>query len=200
MSSQAMYTRFERLWHWSQAGLIIFLLLTGFEVHGSYTLFGFGKAVALHRLAAWALIGLWILAWFWHLTTGEWKQYIPSTPERILAQTRYYAFGIFQGKPHPFHKDKQHKLNPLQSLTYLSLHVLIGPAIWISGLFYLFSAQWQHSATFAWLPLSVVAIVHTAAAFLTLAFLIAHVYLALTMDEKPFASLRAMITGNEPAD
>ena len=199
MTSQPLYGRFERFWHWSQAVLIIFMLISGFEVHGSYTLLGFEKAAGLHRIAAWLLIGLWVFAWFWHLTTGEWKQYIPSTPARIMAQIRYYAFGIFQGKPHPFHKDKAHKLNPLQSLAYLSLHVLIGPAIWISGLLYLFHAQWQGSAVLGWLPMSVVALVHTAAAFLMLAFLIAHLYLALTMDEKPLASLKAMISGDEPA-
>ena len=40
---------FERFWHWSQAGLIIFLLITGFEIHGSYKLFGFETAVNTHR-------------------------------------------------------------------------------------------------------------------------------------------------------
>ncbi|TCS69019.1 cytochrome b561-like protein, partial [Sulfuritortus calidifontis] len=50
---------FERFWHWSQAALIITLLLTGFEVHGSYALFGFEKAVNTHTIAAWTLVGLW---------------------------------------------------------------------------------------------------------------------------------------------
>mgnify|MGYP003572779632 CR=1 FL=1 len=36
-----IFKRFERFWHWSQAALIITMLVTGFEVHGSYTLFGF---------------------------------------------------------------------------------------------------------------------------------------------------------------
>ena len=43
-----IFKRFERFWHWSQAALIIFLLITGFEVHGSYALFGFEQAVNLH--------------------------------------------------------------------------------------------------------------------------------------------------------
>ena len=41
-----VFKRFERLWHWSQASLIIFMLITGFEVHGSYHFFGFGEAVS----------------------------------------------------------------------------------------------------------------------------------------------------------
>ena len=195
-----MYARFERFWHWSQALLVILMLITGFEIHGSYTLLGFESAVCVHTIAAWILIGLWAFAWFWHLTTGEWKQYIPSTSERLTAMVRYYAFGIFQGKAHPFHKDRSHKLNPLQRLAYLSLHVLIGPAIWISGLLYLFYTEWSSLALFSWLPLSAVAFVHTAAAFLMLTFLVAHLYLALTMDKKPFTSLRAMVTGYEESD
>lgn len=38
-----MFKRFERFWHWSQALLIIGLLLTGFEIHGTYQLLGFEK-------------------------------------------------------------------------------------------------------------------------------------------------------------
>src|SRR5574340_966546 len=41
-----VFKRFERFWHWSQATLIIFMLITGFEVHGSYKLFGFETAVS----------------------------------------------------------------------------------------------------------------------------------------------------------
>jgi hypothetical protein len=28
--------------------------------------------------AAWVLIVLWLFAIFWHITTGEWRQYIPN--------------------------------------------------------------------------------------------------------------------------
>ncbi len=35
-----LYTRFERFWHWFQALLIMLLLVTGFELHGTYGLLG----------------------------------------------------------------------------------------------------------------------------------------------------------------
>ena len=69
-----IFKGFERFWHWAQAALIITLLLTGFEIHGSYKLFGFYKALDTHTTAAWALIGLWVFAIFWHVTTGEWRR------------------------------------------------------------------------------------------------------------------------------
>ena len=71
-----LFKRFERFWHWSQAGLIMALMTTGFEVHGSYSLLGFESAATTHTTAAWALVWLWGFAIFWHFTTGEWKQYI----------------------------------------------------------------------------------------------------------------------------
>jgi len=30
-----VYRAFERFWHWGQAILIMFLAVTGFEIHGS---------------------------------------------------------------------------------------------------------------------------------------------------------------------
>ena len=99
-----IFKRFERFWHWTQAALIIFMMVTGFEIHGVYNLFGFGKAVSLHTIAAWSLITLWVFAIFWHFTTGEWKQYIP-TLEKADAMLKYYLTGIFTDAPHPFLPD-----------------------------------------------------------------------------------------------
>lgn len=196
MATVLMYTRFERFWHWSQALLVIFMIITGFEIHGSYLLFGFEQAVELHTFAAWVLIGLWIFAWFWHLTTGEWKQYIPSAPKRLLAMIYFYAFEIFQGKGHPFHKDRSHKHNPLQRMAYLGLHIFIGPVIWVSGLLYLFYGDWS-TIGLSGVTLEMVALIHTAAAFLMLSFLVAHLYLAITMTQPFGAHVKSMITGYE---
>ena len=196
MARVMMYKRFERLWHWSQAFLIISMLITGFEIHGVVTLFGFEKSVDLHIIFAWSLLAVWAFAIFWHLTTGEWKQYIPSSSSKIIAMARYYAIDIFLGGGHPYHKTREHKLNPLQRMAYLSLHVLITPAIWISGLLYLFYASWEQWGL-QFLSLGFVAVVHTAAAFALLAFLIAHLYLAITMSKQPFGYVKAMITGYE---
>lgn len=194
MNKVKYYTGFERFWHWMQALLIIGLMVTGFEVHGTFRLMGFGQAVDLHIILAWSLIVLWIFAGFWHLTTGEWRQYIPSSPNRIVAMVKYYAVDIFMGGGHPFHKTREEKLNPLQRMAYLSMHLLIAPAIWISGLLYLFYSSWDMLGLRGLLSLQGVALSHTAAAFAVMAFLVAHKYLALTMSPK-MADLRAMLTG-----
>jgi thiosulfate reductase cytochrome b subunit len=193
-----LFTRFERFWHWSQAGLIMFMGLTGFEVHGLYSVFGFEQAVDLHTTTAWVLIGLWIFAIFWHLTTGEWKQYIPTT-ERIISMIRFYSLDIFSDAPHPYHKTRLRKHNPLQRLVYLSLWVLINPAIWISGLLYLYYNSWPEWGLDAFLNIEIVAFIHAAAAFLIIAFLVSHVYL-VTTGHTVFEHIKAMITGWEEID
>ena len=189
-----IFKGFERFWHWAQAALIITLLLTGFEIHGSYKLFGFYKALDTHTTAAWALIGLWVFAIFWHVTTGEWRHYIPTT-DKLLVIARYYASGIFRGEPHPFKPSSLNKHNPLQRLTYLGILVCVSPLLWITGWLLYFYGSWK-----AWgletLSLEAVAVAHTVGVFLMLAFLISHLYL-VTTGRTPTAHLKAMVTGWE---
>ena len=197
MARVYIFKRFERFWHWAQAALVVALLLTGFEVHGSYRLLGWERAASLHTSAAWLLIGLWLFAIFWHFTTGEWKQYIPTT-EKVFAMLKYYLVGIFSDAPHPFRVTRLSKHNPLQRLAYLLVKVCINPLIWVSGLLYLYYNE-LGATVFADPGLGAIALVHTAAAFLMLAFLIAHAYLATT-GHTPLAHVKAMITGWEDLD
>jgi thiosulfate reductase cytochrome b subunit len=192
-----VFKRFERFWHWSQALLIVTMGLTGFEVHGTYSLFGYETAQELHTTAAWLLIGLWVFAIFWHFTTGEWKQYIPTT-EKLEAMVRYYLTGIFTDAPHPFRQTTVSKHNPLQRLAYLGVKLVINPAIWVSGLLYLYYADWAVLGL-GWLDLALVAFVHTAAAFLMAVFFVVHVYFATT-GHTPMAHIKAMVTGYEEVE
>ncbi len=194
MKRTMIFKRFERFWHWSQAALIFFLMFTGFEIHSSYNVLGFGKASQLHEYAAYALMGLWILAIFWHLTTGEWRQYIPTT-DKLGAVIHYYLIGTFTGAEHPYRATTQAKHNPLQRLAYLGFKLVISPAIWISGLLYLFYNHWVDLGL-PLLTLGGVALVHTTAAFAMLIFVIAHVYMT-TMGKTVFSMIKPMITGYE---
>lgn len=193
-----VFRRYERFWHWSQAGLVLFMLLTGFEIHGLYENFGFRRAVHYHTLAAWSLLVLWAFTIFWQFTTGEWRQYIP-TLHKVAAMVRYYAFGIFVGAPHPYRKTVLKKHNPLQRLAYLALLALVSPVIWISGLLYLFVAAWPSLGLDRWLSLDQVALAHSAGAYMMAVFVIAHVYLTTT-GHTVFAHIKSMITGWEEID
>jgi thiosulfate reductase cytochrome b subunit len=192
-----VFKRFERFWHWSQAALIMLLMLTGFAVHGSHRLVGFEKAVHLHTFGAWALIVLWSFAIFWHFTTGEWRQYLPTT-DKLAAMIRYYLTGIFTDAPHPFRQTALKKHNPLQRLAYLGVKLVINPLLWISGLLYLFYNDWP-ALGITGLSLQGVAIAHTIGAFLMLAFFVVHVYFATT-GHTPMAHIKAMVTGWEEVE
>ncbi|MFA6121000.1 MAG: cytochrome b/b6 domain-containing protein [Sideroxydans sp.] len=200
MAAEKIYVfkRFERFWHWSQALLIIGMLTTGFEVHGSYTLLGFEDAVSYHTVFAWSLVTLWVFAIFWHLTTGEWKQYIPTT-DKVVAMMRFYSVGIFKGEPHPYRPTKLKKHNPLQRIAYLGVLLFIGPLLWLTGWFYLFYGDWAAWGVNGFLSLEWVAFFHTVGAFMMLTFLIAHLYLTTT-GHTPTAHIKAMVTGWEEVD
>lgn len=193
-----IYKRYERFWHWSQALLVITMMITGFEIHGSYTLLGFKKAVQCHTWAAWALLTIWAFTIFWQFTTGEWRQYLP-TLKNVLAMVRYYLIGIFKDAPHPFRKTVVQKHNPLQRLAYLALLAFISPLIWGSGLLYLFYGNWKGLGIDQYLSLETVAIAHTVGAFMMTTFFFAHVYLTTT-GHSVFAHIKAMITGWEEID
>jgi len=187
-----IYKRFERFWHWMQAFLIMFLTVTGFEVHASFELFGYENAVIFHNISAIALLLLIVFAIFWHFSVGAWKQYIPST-KLVKEQFRYYISGIFKGAPHPTKKTSYNKFNPLQRLTYFGFKAFIIPIQIATGIIYMFPNFFHLSGN------AIVPILHTFFAFVLIAFLIAHMYL-LTTNEEPMASVGAMITGWEEVD
>lgn len=197
MEKIMIYSRFNRFWHWMQALLIISLALTGFEIHGSLSFFGFEQAVAIHNTSAILFLMLIGLAIFWHFTTGEWRQYLP-TRKHLRAQIEYYITGIFRNSPHPTRKTQLSKLNPLQRLVYLSLKMLVIPVMVLTGLLYMYYRYPQkHGIESLNIDgLELIAVLHTAGAFFLAAFLIAHIYL-ITTGRTATSNLKAMITGYE---
>ncbi|UMB60937.1 cytochrome b/b6 domain-containing protein [Lutibacter sp. A80] len=197
MSKVYIYKGFERFWHWSQALLIMFLAITGFEVHGTFDIFGFEKAVAFHRTASWLLLGLIVISIFWHFTTGEWRQYIPTT-KNLKEQLRYYLVDMFRGKKHPTKKTQLRKLNPLQRLVYLSFKLVLIPMTLISGIMYMLYKSFDENniVIVEDYPLESIAFWHTLGAILLIVFLIVHVYMTTT-GETPTSNIKAMVTGYE---
>ncbi len=197
MKKEYVYRAFERFWHWAQAALIIFLGVTGFEIHGSIRFFGYDQAVRYHNAAAMSFLTLIVFAIFWHFTTGEWRQYLP-TWKNLRAQAEYYVFGIFRNAPHPTRKTVLSKLNPLQKLVYAGLKVLVIPVMVITGLLYMF---YRYPQRYEVLSLNIgglqlIATLHTIGAFFLVSFFIMHLYL-ITTGHTVTSNLKAMITGYE---
>jgi thiosulfate reductase cytochrome b subunit len=202
MKRVVLYSLYERIWHWLQAGAIILLTVTGMEIHAPdrIGLLGFVGATRVHEAAALFTIANGFLALFTHLATGAIQQYLPTPRDmfsQALLQARYYLVGIFRGDPHPFARGPDNKLNVLQQLTYLMILNLLLPTQILTG-----ALLWE-AARFPRLierlgGLHAIATVHVAAAWLFIAFIVMHVYLTTT-GSSPLAHLRAMITGYESA-
>lgn len=191
-----MFSRFERLWHWSQMILIMTLLFTGFALHGFFDVISFHDAVNWHTGAALTLLFIWMFAVFWLFTTGAWRHYVPTT-KGLWRVVRFYSYGVFRGEHHPYRKVYRRKHNPLQALAYLILKIVLFPGIWISGLLYLFYAFW--APVFEVDALAWIALVHTAVAFAIATFVIVHMYM-LTIGHSFMEHLKPMITGFDEVD
>ncbi len=187
-----LYTQFERLWHWLQALMVLCLLVTGFEIHGTFILLGFEKALALHNFMGISWLVLFAFFVFWLFTTGEWKQYTP-TAKKLLAVVRYYSIDIFRGKKHPIPKTEA-KFNPLQRLTYLGLTTVLLPVQMITGVLLYF-----YNDLNGLFSLSALAGLHTLTALLILAFVIVHLYM-VTTGHTVLTHITAMFTGWEKVD
>jgi thiosulfate reductase cytochrome b subunit len=153
--------------------------------------------VTLHTSAALTLLVLWAFGTFWLFTTRSWRHFIP-TIQGMWGVFRYYSFGIFRGERHPYRKAYWRKHNPLQALAYAMLKLVLFPAIWITGLIYLFYFAWRnipHATEY----LQSVAMIHVAAAFAILVFLFIHVYM-LTTGHSFRDHVMPMVTGFDEVD
>jgi thiosulfate reductase cytochrome b subunit len=197
-----MYDRYERFWHWLQAITIILLFLTGLVIHrpDMFGLFAFRHMVTLHNLLALVLVANAALALFWHVTTGQIRQYIPRPRgffDQAIVQAKYYLSGIFRGKEHPFEKSYRQKLNPLQQLTYFGLLNVLLPLQILTGVLMWGVQQWPQVAMMLG-GLPYLAPIHALIAWLLATFVVAHVYLTTT-GATPTESIKAMVTGWENA-
>ena len=190
-----LYTRFERFWHWAQTVLILLLLITGFEIHGTVKLFGFEQAFTLHNACAWAWFVLYAFIVFWMATTGEWQHYVP-TFLKLRDVIRYYLVGIFKGEPHPVPNSERAKHNPLQRLAYLGIVSALVPFQMVTGFLYYTYNQWPQFGFAGAFSLKAIAVLHTLGAFAFLAFVVVHLYMTTT-GHTLTAHIKAMFTGYE---
>jgi len=198
MKKMYLYSRYERFWHWLQMMFIVILMITGFEVNGLYTLFGYKTAVAIHSFVGVTWLISFFVFVFWLFTTGEWRQYIPTT-KKMFDVVRYYMLGIFKGEPHPVPKRKDAKHNPLQRLSYLILAAALLPLQMITGLLYWQYNSWESWGINGFLTLQVLASVHLVLTFAILMFVIVHVYMTTT-GHTVTAHVKAMVTGWEEVE
>lgn len=200
MQREYMYTLYERQWHWLQTFVIFGLVFTGIVIHRpeQFSLFSFAWMVDVHNIFAALLVINAALALFYHLTSGEIRQFIPRPYgffDNMVEQALYYLRGIFRGDPHPFEKRQSQKMNPIQQVTYLLLLNVLLPLQILSGAV-MWGAQQFPAVSDLVGGLPVLAPLHTLVAWLLVTFVIVHVYMTTT-GHTPLANIQAMIMGYE---
>jgi thiosulfate reductase cytochrome b subunit len=199
-----MYQAYERFWHWLQTAVILLLLITGLIIHRPdlFAVFSYQGVVSMHNVL-WVILGInAALSLFYHLTSGQIKQFIPRPYgffDDAIVQTRYYLRGIFKHEPHPFEKTPEKKMNPLQQVTYFAILNVLLPLQGLTGILMWGLQKWPELAgRLGGLPF--LAPLHTLIAWLFAAFIVGHVYLTTTGGSRPLDSIKAMVTGWEDVE
>jgi thiosulfate reductase cytochrome b subunit len=188
-----------RLWHWTNAALIITLAVTGASLHfaGSDTLLvPFSLAAKIHDIAGVSLAlayGFFVAA---NIVSGNWWQYVPKQPgvlQRCWRQTRFYLYGIFRGEPHPYPPTAEVNFNALQAVIYWVVMYMLVPVVVVTGLVFLFP-EYAPVRMFGLDGLLPVAMLHYLAGAALIMFMIAHIYLGTT-GVRITSLFKMMVTG-----
>jgi len=188
-----------RVWHWTNATLMIVLAVTGASLHfaGSGPLLvPFSLAAKIHDVAGVGLLvayGFFVLA---NIVSGNWWQYVPKPPgvlARCWRQAVFYGWGIFKGEPHPYPPTVEANFNALQAVVYWVIMYLVVPTVVFTGLLFLFP-DLAPAKIFGLDGLLPIAMVHYLAGVVVILFMLAHIYLGTT-GVRVTSLFKMMITG-----
>ena len=194
-----LYPGLIRLWHALNAVLIILLIISGLSMQYSdplNPLFRFDLAVSVHNIAGFILIFDYLLFIIGNTISKNGRHYriqLKGLIDRLVAQFRYYTYGIFKHETAPFPVTKKMKFNPIQQVTYFMTMYVLMPIIFLTGLPMLFSGAFirQLLGSNAFF---VTDIIHITIGFLLSIFLMIHLYFC-TFGAKPYSNFKSIVTG-----
>ncbi len=195
-----------RVLHWAIVAAIAVLSVTGFYIGrpfiatGSDTGFLMGTMRAIHLAAAWVFSIAIVCRVIWAFIGNRWArwdQFIPVSRARrkwILGSLQYYLFLRKEPPPAAGH-------NPLAGLTYTVLYLMFAVQI-VTGLALTALATpqgWLYGLTgwvFDLFAIPTVRLIHHLIMWLTIGFMIHHVYSASLVDvEEKSGLLSSIVTG-----
>lgn len=191
-----------RIWHWTNALGFVLLIATGVQIRylDLFHVLSFRTAVVAHNWIGFVLIANFFIWFGFYLFTDKIKVYHPElSPTKYFRasfrQMEFYGYGIFRGEPNPHRPSAYRKFNPLQSMMYQIIMLLLVPIMFFTGLL-LWDVTRFSSIVEALGGVRVVDTVHVLLFILFSGFLIVHIYLA-SLGHTPSAHFKAMITGYE---
>ena len=188
-----------RLWHWTNALLIIMLTITGISLHFAdpkLPLVEFSLAARIHDIAGLSLVAAYSFFVIANIVSGNWWQYVPKPPgilEQCWRQTVWYCWGIFKGEPHPYRVMEEAKFNAIQSLSYWGIMYMVMPVLLLTGLVFMFP-QFAPDRFFGFDGLLPVAVLHYLTGAVIVMFMITHIYLGTT-GKTATSMFKTMLTG-----
>ena len=194
-----------RLWHWINAIGFVLLIATGVQIRyvGLIDVMSFRTAVVWHNWIGFVLIANFFIWLVFYLFTDKIKVYHPElSPMRsfhaTMRQMRFYGYGIFRGEPNPHQVSAYRKFNPMQSMMYQIIMVLLVPIQFYTGI--LLWDVGRFSGMVEMLGgVRVVDTIHVLLFIFFSGFLIVHIYLG-SLGHTPAAHFEAMITGYEEVE
>ncbi len=189
-----------RAWHWSNALIVVLLLITGIQLRmtGIPDLPLHSKALFIHRYAGWAMAVSCLLWFVCGLASGHLRRhYVPKRRDikGIFSQVKFYVWSIFKQEENPFQPSTDEKFNPLQRLAYGAIMFVFTPLLVITGL--LFSdIVVIRDHILLWNIVKPIEAMHVIGAYLFALYLIVHIYMA-TLGRTALSHIKAMIVGYE---
>jgi len=191
-----------RIWHWTNAVGFVLMILTGMQIRyvGLIDVVSFRTAVSVHNFVGFVLIANFFVWFFFYISSDRIRAYHSElNPRKHFAgafqQMYYYGFGIFKGDPNPFHVTIYRKFNPLQSMIYQIIMMLLVPVQFYTGVLLWdvkrFSAQVDFFG-----GVRVIDTVHVLIFIALVFYVLVHAYLG-TLGPTRLAHYKTMVTGYE---
>jgi thiosulfate reductase cytochrome b subunit len=189
-----------RIWHWLNALGFVLLILTGVQLRYTdlFQLMTFESAVRLHNWVGFTVITNYFIWLGYYLFSDRIKVYHPELNARkffdkAFRQARYYAFGIFKGEKSPHRVRPYDKFNPMQSVTYQIVMLLVVPAQFFTGIM-----MWDIKRFESWIMMlggiRVIDTIHVLIFIFFVSFILVHAYMGV-LGHTPSAHFKEMFTG-----
>lgn len=194
-----------RIWHWINAFSFVVMVLTGIQIRyvGLINVVSFHTAVVIHNTVGFIIIANFFVWLLYYIFSDRITVYVPEL--NLMKQYRgsirqliYYGYGIFKGRPNPYHLSIYRKFNPLQALTYQIVMLLLVPIQAFTGVL-LWNVERFHGIVSALGGVRVVDTVHVLIFIFFVAYIMVHPYLG-TLGRTRLEHFKAMITGYEDVE
>jgi thiosulfate reductase cytochrome b subunit len=195
-----------RVWHWINAIGFLTMILTGTQLRyiDVFTVLSFRTAVTVHNWTGLLLIANYFIWLLFYLFSDKIRVYHPElSPAKhfraSFRQLQYYGYGIFKGSPNPHQVSAYDKFNPMQSMMYQVVMLMLVPLVFVTGIL-LWDVKGFPGAVAFFGGVRVVDTVHVLIYIVLVFFVFFHVYMG-SLGHTPTAHYKAMfITGYEEVD